>query len=100
MSAESSAAVAPVNKTNEEFKTMTENNMKMTSGSGAPLGANLSGIDSSDYENDEDGQYEEVNIEDYDKEEDEDIDADNDPITQSTAGRIAQLMGSQLKENV
>ena len=73
--------------------------MKMTSGSGAPLGANLSGIDSSDYENDEEGQYEEVNIEDYDKE-DEDADAEKDPLQQSTAGRIAQLMGSQLKENV
>ena len=55
VSADSSAAMVPANKTSEEFKTMTENNMKMTSGSGAPLGANLSGIDSSDYENDEEG---------------------------------------------
>ena len=78
MSAESSAAIAPVNKTSEEAKTVTDN-MKMTSGSGAPLGANLSGIDSSDYENDEEGQYEEVNIEDYDKE-DEDNDAEKDPL--------------------
>ena len=42
---------------------------KMTSGSGAPMGANLNAIDSSDYENDDDGQYEEVDYEDYDNEE-------------------------------
>ena len=41
----------------------------MTSGSGAPMGANLNAIDSSDYENDDDGQYEEVDYEDYDNEE-------------------------------
>ena len=35
------------------------------------MGANLNGIDSSDYENDDDGQYEEVDYEDYDREEDE-----------------------------
>ena len=64
------AAIATANKVGEEVKIMPDNK-KMTSGSGAPLGANLTGIDSSDYENDEDGQYEEVDYEDYDHEEDE-----------------------------
>ena len=77
MSADSSAAAIapPANKAaGEEVKTAMIDNKKMTSGSGAPLGANLTGIDSSDYENDEDGQYEEVDYEDYDHEEDENAD--------------------------
>ena len=52
----------------EDIQNVMDTN-KMTSGSGAPMGANLNVIDSSDYENDEDGQYEEVDYEDYDNEE-------------------------------
>ena len=71
--AESSAAavVVPVSKgAGDDIQNVMDNN-KMTSGSGAPMGANLNAIDSSDYENDDDGQYEEVDYEDYDHEEDE-----------------------------
>ena len=57
----------PVSKAAGDDLVMDNN--KMLSGSGAPIGANLNAIDSSDYENDDDGQYEEVDYEDYDNEE-------------------------------
>ena len=89
----------------EDIANVMDNN-KMTSGSGAPMGANLNVIDSSDYENDEDGQYEEVDYEDYDNEEEAVKPQQQQQMpdgSQGSAGRAALLMGTpldQLKEKV